>query len=88
MRPSLKNNELNAINQVLKSKFLTEGKVTRKFEDAISQYTKSKFAIATTSATTALHSVFEAINIKGKKVFILELLFIKLGATSKKTPNR
>ena len=23
-----------------------------------------------------------------KKVFILELLFIKLGATSKKTPNR
>jgi|SaaInlStandDraft_2_1057019.scaffolds.fasta_scaffold01683_12 perosamine synthetase len=75
MRPSLKNNELNAINQVLKSKFLTEGKVTRKFEDAISQYTKSKFAIATTSATTGLHAIFECINIKGKKVLVSDFTF-------------
>jgi len=75
MRPSLDDNEINAIKQVFKSKFLTEGEVTKKFELAISQYIKSKFAIATTSATTALHSVFECINIKGKKVLLSDFTF-------------
>jgi len=32
MRPSLGNNEIDAIKQVFKSKFLTEGEVTKKFE--------------------------------------------------------
>ena len=32
MRPSLGNNEINAIKEVFKSKFLTEGEVTKKFE--------------------------------------------------------
>lgn len=75
MRPSVDDNEINAIKQVFKSKFLTEGQVTRKFELSVSQYVKSKFAIATTSATTALHSVFECINIKGKKVLVSDFTF-------------
>jgi dTDP-4-amino-4,6-dideoxygalactose transaminase len=75
MRPSLGSNEINAIKQVFKSKFLTEGQITEKFEDSVSKYVKSKFAIATTSATTALHSVFESINIKGKKVLVSDFTF-------------
>lgn len=75
MRPSLDDNEINAIKQVFKSKFLTEGQVTKKFESSISKYVKSKYAIATTSATTALHSVFECINIKGKKVLLSDFTF-------------
>jgi len=75
MRPSLDNNEINAIKQVFKSKFLTEGKITKKFEFEVSHYVKSKYAIATTSATTALHAVFECMNIKGKKVLLSDFTF-------------
>ena len=75
MRPSLGNSEIDAVKQVLKSKFITEGAVTKKFELSVSNYVNSKFAIATTSATTALHSVFECINIKGKKVLVSDFTF-------------
>ena len=75
MRPSLDNNEINAVKQVFKSKFLTEGKITKKFEFEVSRYVKSKYAIATTSATTALHAVFECMNIKGKKVLVSDFTF-------------
>ncbi len=75
MRPSLGNGEMNAIKQVLKSKFITEGQMTKKFESSVSNYVNSKFAIATTSATTALHSVFECINIQGKKVLVSDFTF-------------
>jgi dTDP-4-amino-4,6-dideoxygalactose transaminase len=75
MRPSLDSNEIEAVRQVFKSKFLTEGKVTNQFESEISKYVKTKFAIATTSATTALHAIFECLNIKGKKVFVSDFTF-------------
>lgn len=75
MRPSLDENEEKAIKQVFKSKFLTEGKITKKFELELSNYVKTKFAIATTSATTALHAIFECINIKGKKVLVSDFTF-------------
>jgi perosamine synthetase len=75
MRPSLDNNEIKAVKNVFKSKFLTEGKVTKRFELEISKYVNSKFAIATTSATTALHAVFESLNIKGKKVLVSDFTF-------------
>jgi dTDP-4-amino-4,6-dideoxygalactose transaminase len=38
MRPSLNDKEVKAIKQVFKSKFLTEGKVTKKFELEVSNY--------------------------------------------------
>ena len=75
MRPSLDDNEINAVKQVFKSKFLTEGEITKKFEIEVSRYVKSKYAIATTSATTALHTVFECMNIKGKKVLVSDFTF-------------
>ena len=75
MRPSLDNNEIRAVKQVFKSKFLTEGNATKKFEIGISNYVKTKFAIATTSATTSLHAVFECLNIKGKSVLVSDFTF-------------
>jgi dTDP-4-amino-4,6-dideoxygalactose transaminase len=75
MRPSLNDKEEKAIKNVFKSKFLTEGKVTEKFELAVSNYVSTKFAIATTSATTALHAVFECLNLKGKKVLVSDFTF-------------
>jgi perosamine synthetase len=75
MRPTIDEKEINAIKNVFKSKFLTEGKITAKFESVISNYVKSKYAIATTSATTALHAVFECINIKNKKILVSDFTF-------------
>jgi len=75
MRPSLDNTEIRYVKQVFKSKHLTEGKITKKFESSISKYVKAKYAIATTSATTALHTVFESLNIKGKKILVSDFTF-------------
>jgi len=75
MRPKLDHTELESIKNVIRSKFLTEGEVTRKFESALAKYVNSKFAIATTSATTALHTVFECLKIKGKKVLVSDFTF-------------
>jgi len=75
MRPNIGKEEINLIKRVFQSQFLTEGDITKKFEDAISSYVHSKYAIATTSATTALHTVFHCIGIKGKNVLVSDFTF-------------
>ena len=75
MRPNVGFEEINAIKGVIQSKFLTEGEITKKFEEAISSYLHSKFAIATTSATTALHTAFHCMRVKGKNVLVSDFTF-------------
>jgi len=75
MRPKVGKEEINLIKQVIKSQFLTEGDITKKFEDAISHYVHSKYAIATTSATTALHTAFHCMGVKGKNVLVSDFTF-------------
>lgn len=75
MRPSVGSAEIKEIQRVIHSKFLTEGKATYQFEKMVAKYTHSKFAIATTSATTALHAAFESVNVKNKKVLVSDFTF-------------
>lgn len=75
MRPSVGSAEIKEIQRVIHSKFLTEGKATYQFEKMVAEYTHSKFAIATTSATTALHAAFESVNVKNKKVLVSDFTF-------------
>lgn len=75
MRPNIGIEEIKEIQKVLHSKFLTEGKVTYQFEKVVAQYTNSKYAIATTSATTALHAIFHCMNVKGKNVLVSDFTF-------------
>src|SRR3989304_667043 len=75
MRPVVGKDEINEVKKVIKSKFLTEGKITRKFESAIVKYVGAKFGIATTSATTALHTSFECMNVRKKKVLVSDFTF-------------
>lgn len=75
MRPNVGSEEIKEIKKVIHSKFLTEGKVTQQFEKTIAKYTHSKYATATTSATTALHTMFHCIGIKGKKVLVSDFTF-------------
>ena len=75
MRPQIDSAELNLIKGVLRSKILTEGKVTKQFERNVAKYVHSKYAIATTSATTALHTALECIDVRGKKVLVSDFTF-------------
>ena len=56
--------DITEINKVLKSKFLTQGPIVKKFENAISKFVKCKYASATNSATSALHVACLALDLK------------------------
>lgn len=75
MRPSVGFEEIKEIKRVFHSKFLTEGKVTQQFEKTVAKYIHSKYAIATTSATTALHTMFHCMGVKGEKVLVSDFTF-------------
>lgn len=48
-------NDINAVVEVLRSDFLTQGPNVKKFEDAFAQYIGSKYAVAVSNGTAALH---------------------------------
>lgn len=47
--------DINAVIEVLKSDFLTQGPVIENFEKAVAEYCRTKYAVAVTNATSALH---------------------------------
>jgi len=75
MRPKIGNQEIDAVTKVIQSRHLTEGKITNKFEKNIARYVHSKYAIATTSGTAALHTAFEGIKIQKKHVLVSDYTF-------------
>lgn len=48
-------NDINAVLDVLRSDFLTQGPLVPKFEEAIASYCSTKYAVASNSATSGLH---------------------------------
>ncbi|OUU30380.1 MAG: UDP-4-amino-4,6-dideoxy-N-acetyl-beta-L-altrosamine transaminase [Candidatus Endolissoclinum sp. TMED37] len=56
--------DINSVNRVLKSKFLTQGPETIKFEKKLSRFCGSKFAVSVNSATSALHLSCLALGVK------------------------
>lgn len=54
-RQELSAADIEAVNEVLKSDFLTQGDIVPKFEEALANYCGAKYAIATSNATSALH---------------------------------
>ena len=63
-KQSISKQDQNAVKRVLKSDFLTQGPKVPKFESEIKKITKSKYAIAVNSATSALHIACMALNLK------------------------
>ena len=47
--------DINAVIEILRSDYLTQGPAVDKFEHAVAQYSQAKHAIAVNSATSALH---------------------------------
>src|SRR5512147_2099437 len=69
--------EISAVEAVLKSRWLTMGRVTQDFESAFVTYTGVKHALAVTNATAALHMACMAIGLKvGDEVIVPSLTFV------------
>lgn len=54
-RQDINNDDINAVVEVLKSEYLTQGPMVEIFENEITQYVGVKYATAVNSATSALH---------------------------------
>ena len=48
-------NDINVVNKILKSGWLTHGKYTNLFENELSKFTRAKYSITLSSCTAALH---------------------------------
>ena len=69
--------EIVAVEEVLRSRWLTMGRVTQEFELACAAYTGAKHALAVTNATSALHMACMAIGLKpGDEVIVPSLTFV------------
>jgi len=54
-KQNINEEDIEAVNLVLRSEYLTQGPVVPTFERAIASYCKTQFAVAMNSATSALH---------------------------------
>jgi len=69
--------EIKAVVDVLKSKWLSMGPMTQKFESAFAEYIGVKYAFAVSNGTSALHLAYRAIEIgQGNEVIVPSLTFV------------
>ena len=68
--------DIDAVVKVLKSDYLTQGPVIEQFERAFAEYVGSKYAVAVSNGTAALHLCAMAMNLKpGQKVITSPITF-------------
>jgi len=71
IEPVVGEEEIRSVSKVLRSGWLTEGQQTREFEDRVKKYVGVKYAVATTSCTTALELALRALDIgNGDEVIV------------------
>lgn len=63
-RQNITQDDIDAVVEVLKSDYLTQGPAVPAFENEISRYCGAKYAIAVNSATSALHLACLALNLE------------------------
>ncbi|HDK26388.1 MAG TPA: DegT/DnrJ/EryC1/StrS family aminotransferase [Candidatus Atribacteria bacterium] len=73
----LDDDEIEAVTKVLKSKWLSMGPVTQKFEKEFADYLGIKYAFGVSSGTAALHIALKALGIEeGDEVIVPSLTFV------------
>ncbi len=69
--------EQKAVGSVIKSRWLSQGEVTRKFESTFAGFVNVKYALAVSSATAGLHLTLKAVGIKeNDEVLVPSLTFV------------
>lgn len=73
----LDNEEIEGVVKVLKSKWLSMGPVTQRFEEEFANYLGVKYAFGVSSGTAALHIAHKVLGIKkGDEVIVPSLTFV------------
>ena len=81
-KPIIGKEEKKAVSDVIDSGIIAYGPKTQEFEKQFSKYVNSKYAIATTSGTTALHLALLSIGIReGDEVIVPSFSFIATANT-------
>ncbi|WP_137167772.1 UDP-4-amino-4,6-dideoxy-N-acetyl-beta-L-altrosamine transaminase [Salinimonas lutimaris] len=76
-RQDINQTDIDAVVDVLKSDFITQGPAVPAFEQAIADYTRSQFCIAVNSATSALHLACMALGVaSGDTVWTSPITFV------------
>jgi len=76
-RQGINDDDVKAICEVMKDDFLTTGPKIEEFEDALCNYSGSKFCRVLSSGTAALHAAMFAIDLKpGDEVIIPTMTFV------------
>jgi len=76
-RQNITDEDIEAVVNVLKSDFLTQGPSIKLFEDAFAKYVGAKYAIAVSNGTVALHLCTLALGLKpGDKVITTPITFV------------
>jgi hypothetical protein len=76
-RQDINQDDIDAVVQVLRSDYLTQGPMVPAFENAVSSYCGAKHAIAVNSATSALHIACLALGVgKGDVVWTTPITFV------------
>lgn len=76
-KQDINDDDINAVIDVLKSDFITQGPKVPEFEQAIAKQCQANFAIATNSATSALHIACLALGVsKGDTLWTSPISFV------------
>ncbi|NTW34070.1 MAG: aminotransferase class I/II-fold pyridoxal phosphate-dependent enzyme, partial [Bacteroidetes bacterium] len=76
-RQHITDEDIQAVVDVLRSDYLTQGPNVKKFEDAFADYIGAKYAIAVSNGTAALHLCALALGVKeGDKVITSPITFV------------
>ena len=61
--PSIDDNDINAVAEVIRTGFLVQGKTVADFENVLAEYTGANYAVAVSNCTAALYLSLGALNI-------------------------
>jgi len=68
--------DIDAVVEILKADYLTQGPKIKEFEDAFASYVDAKYAVAVSNGTAALHLCALALNVsEGQKVITTPITF-------------
>ena len=75
-RQNITQSDIDAVVEVLKSDYLTQGPKVKEFEDAFAQYVGAEYAVAVSNGTAALHLCAMTLNVApGTKVITTPITF-------------
>lgn len=76
-RQSISESDVKAVVSTLRSDFITQGPRIEQFEDALSEYSGARYAVAVSSGTAALHLAFKSLGIqKGESGIVPAITFV------------